>query len=95
MAITLNRLAVECEKIAVYEGKLSEDSSSRALIYEISRNWRILCDTTKEYKLGETWSEREKAAATLLITTLGYLHRIGCKDVESLLKERISMLAPT
>ena len=94
MAIALNRLSAVCEEIAKAEGKLSRDSSSRALVYEMSRNWRILCDSTRQIRAGQQWSDREKAASALLITVLGYLHRIGCRDIERLVKDSISRLAP-
>lgn len=89
MAITLNKCAIRCEEIAIAGGKITNNSSARPLLYDISRNWRTLLDATNfKSGLGE-WSEKEAAAGEVLISTLTYLQRIGCKNIEKLLKDII------
>lgn len=89
MAITLNRHAAVCEQIMEDEGKMNDKSSPRVALYEISREWRLLCDADPVKTPLEKWSERERTASDLLIATLCYLRRIGCKDIESLLQDRM------
>ncbi len=90
MAITLNKYAIRCEEIAIAGGKISPNSSARPLLYDISRNWRKLLDATnfKSDNSGE-WSEKEESASEVIISTLTYLQRIGCKNIEQLLKDTI------
>lgn len=83
--ITLNKHADLCEQILMEKGVISGDSPSNILIYEMSRHWRQLCRSTG-FRVGE-WSEKEKESAKLLFTVLAYLNRIGCTDIERLLKD--------
>ena len=46
MAITLNKLAKQCEKIALEQLIITEHSSPQVLLYHISRHWRELLDAT-------------------------------------------------
>lgn len=90
MAITLNKQAVRCEKTAIAQGKITPLSSSRASLYEISRKWRMLLDATSfPSKEAPQWSEREITAAEMMVETLVYLRRIGCDDIEQLLRDVI------
>lgn len=90
MAITLNKHAIRCEKMALTSGKITRDSSAGTFLYDISRNWRLLAKATVFKSLtNPKWSEREVAAAEVLVSTITYLQRIGCKDIEKLLKETI------
>ncbi|MCM1140942.1 MAG: hypothetical protein NC453_20420 [Muribaculum sp.] len=90
MAITLNKQAIRCEEIALAGGKITPASSPRTLLYDISRQWRELLDATS-FQSGNLpeWSEREVAASEVLVATLTYLQRIGCKNIEQLLKDTI------
>jgi len=90
MAITLNKQAVRCVEIALAGGKITPLSSSRISLYDISRMWRVLLDATS-FPSGNLpeWSEKEEAAAEVLIATLTYLQRIGCKNIEQLLRDAI------
>lgn len=90
MAITLNKYAVMCEQIALAGGKITENSSARPLLYDISRNWRSLLDATS-FSSGNpgAWSEREEAACEVMISAMAYLQRIGCRNIEQLLKDMI------
>lgn len=90
MAITLNKYAIRCEKIAIAGGKITPNSSAQPLLYDISRNWRKLLDATnfKSDNPGD-WSEKEESASEVIVSTLTYLQRIGCKDIEQLLKDTI------
>ena len=92
MAITLNKHAIRCVKIALAKGIITPASSARASLYDISRHWRKLTEATSY--VGETgeWSEREEEAAQVIISTLTYLQRIGCIDIEKLLKNTIEQM---
>ena len=94
MAITLNKYAAKCEEIAIANGKITENSSAQPLLYDISRHWRLLVDATpfKCDTLPE-WSEKEKAASEVIISAVTYLRRIGCKNIEQLLKDTIEQHA--
>lgn len=93
MAITLNKLAVQCEEIAMDGGCLTPLSSPRPLLYDISRNWRCLLDATSFHGASSNWSEKEEAAADVLIATLVYLRRIGCVNIEKLLRDTVERKA--
>lgn len=88
MAITLNKFAVKCEEQAITKGKITRNSSAQPLLYDISRNWRLLLEATK-YKSSDAgkWSEKEEAACEVIISALAYLKRIGCDNIEQLLKD--------
>ncbi len=90
MAIMLNKYAIQCEEIAIASGKITPNSSARSLLYDISRNWRTLLDATSFSSDNPSpWSEREEAAGEVIISTMAYLQRIGCKNIEQLLKDTI------
>ena len=90
MAITLNKQAIRCEEIAIANGKITPSSSARPLLYDISRSWRDLCDATVfRNDSSGSWSEREIQAAEVMIATMTYLQRIGCKNIERLLLDII------
>lgn len=87
MAITLNKLAKQCHKKALIDGKITETSSSTPLLYEISRNWRRLADATSfRSDRNPEYSEKEANAADVILSTITYLQRIGCKNIEQLLR---------
>lgn len=92
MAITLNKYAVKCEELAIASGKITPNSSATPLLYDISRNWRKLLDaTTFKGESGE-WNEKEEAAGEVIISAVTYLQRIGCNNIEQLLKDTIERL---
>lgn len=86
MAMKLDRYAAECERKAIEQGKITDCSNHRVILYEISRDWRALYDST-HHRDQFGWSEREKEAARIIRDTLCYLRRIGCRDIEKLLRE--------
>lgn len=89
--ITLNKLAVRCFEIAMRRGKINQFTSGKAIILAISSEWRELLEATKfKSEHLPQYSEQEEEAADIIITTLTYLHRIGCEDVERLIKDKIS-----
>lgn len=91
MAIKLNKYAVRCEEIAIASDKITPNSSAQPLLYELSRNWRKLIDSTNESK--GSWSEKEEVAGEVIITAVTYLQRIGCANIEKLLIDTIERLA--
>lgn len=90
MAIPLRKFAAQCVKAAIEGGKITEASSPRVSIYDISRRWRELYDATGfQSPSVEGWTEKEVAAAQVIIASLTFLERIGCKNVEQLLRETL------
>lgn len=71
-------------------GKLTPLSSPSVSLLEISRLWRILCRATT-YPNHDTqgWSEKEVATADVVIAALTHLQRIGCTDIEKLLRDTL------
>ncbi len=90
MAITLNKNAALCEKMALADDKISPTSSSRVSLYDISVKWRKLhAATVFRQEDMPWWSEKEVAAAEIMLATMIYLRRIGCRDIEQLLRDTI------
>lgn len=92
MAITLNKHAIRCVKIALAKGIITPASSARTTLYDISRHWRKLTEATSFNGNSGKWSEREEEAARVIISALIYLQRIGCIDIEHLLKDTIEQM---
>ena len=92
--ITLNKLAVKCYRTAIKRGKIGKHSSPKAIITAISKEWRELCEAT-EYRRNHIpkYSECEEEAADIIIASLTYLQRIGCRDIEQLIKDKINFNA--
>ncbi|MFR1326623.1 MAG: hypothetical protein ACLSCE_10375 [Bacteroides cellulosilyticus] len=92
--ITLNKLAVKCYRTAIKRGKIGRHSSPKAIITAISKEWRELCEAT-EYRSNHIpkYSECEEEAADIIIASLTYLQRIGCRDIEQLIKDKINFNA--
>ena len=90
MAITLNKYAARCEEIALAGGKITPDSSARTFLYDISRNWRTLLDASGFSSDNPgSWSDKEEAACEVMISAMAYLQRIGCRNIEQLLKDTV------
>lgn len=90
MAIPLRKFAALCVQVAIEGGKITEASSPRVSVYEISRKWRELYNATSfQSQSVEGWSEKEVAAAEVIIASLTFLERIGCKNVEQLLRQTL------
>lgn len=87
MAIPLNKYAVRCEELAISSGWITTNSSATPLMYDISRDWRMLLKATS-FRCG-AWTEREEAAADVIVSTLAYLNRLGCSNIEKLLTDSI------
>lgn len=92
--ITLNKLAVKCLRIAIKRGKIGRNSSAKAIIWAISAEWRELCNAS-EYRSNHIpkYSEQEEEAADIIIASLTYLQKIGCRDIEQLIKDKINFNA--
>lgn len=88
--ITLNKLAKKCLEIAFRRGKVNRYTSGKAYMCHISTEWRELVASTS-YKSEHLpqYSEHEEEAADVIICTLTYLERIGCKDIEQLIRDKI------
>lgn len=94
MAIPLNKIAIRCKEIAIAGGKINSNSSTRTLIYDISRHWRQLLESSG-YQSDNPgpWSESEELAAEVMVSALTYLQCVGCKNIEQLLKDTIEQRA--
>ncbi|MBD5199432.1 MAG: hypothetical protein HDS83_03480 [Bacteroidales bacterium] len=88
MAITLNRYAALCEKIAIDKGRITDQSSPQPLLYDISRCWRRAINAT-DFNCEGGWTEKELVMGELILTTIAYLRRKGCGNIEMLLKDTI------
>lgn len=93
MAITLNKFAVRCEEEAIANGRITQNSSPSPLLYDISRNWRDLLDATAFVGESGKWSEKEEAASKVIISAVTYLQRIGCQNIEQLLRDTLEQRA--
>ena len=85
MAIPLKKFAMQCEAAAIAK------TSPTATLYDISRRWRNLCNASafKSMTL-KGWTEKEECAAEVIIASLVYLQRIGCSDVEKLVRDTLA-----
>lgn len=90
MALPLKKFAAQCEEVAIANGKITPLSSPSVSLHDISREWRVLHKATAFKSLNlPDWSEKEEGAADVIIAALTYLQRIGCKDIEKLLRETL------
>lgn len=91
MAIPLKKFAMQCEEVAIANGCITPESSPTATLYDISRHWRNLCNASafKSMTL-KGWTEKEECAAEVIIASLVYLQRIGCSDVEKLVRDTLA-----
>nr|DAL35600.1 MAG TPA_asm: NTP-PPase-like protein [Caudoviricetes sp.] len=89
--ITLNKLAVKCREIALRRRKITKDSSHKGLAIGISMEWRELFNASENPSehIGD-YSEREEEAADVIIAAMTYLQSIGCRNIEQLIKDKIS-----
>lgn len=94
--ITLNKLAVKCLRIAIRKGKIGKNSSPWAIITAISAEWRELCNASEYRSLHiPKYSEQEEEAADIIIASLTYLQKIGCRDIEQLIRDKINFNVKT
>lgn len=90
MAIPLRKFAAQCEEAAIANGKITPTTSPTVNLYDISRFWRELCKATNfNSDTLEGWSEKEEGAGKVIIAAITYLQRIGCKDIEKLLRDTL------
>lgn len=90
MAIPLKKYAQQCEETAIANGKITPLTSPSVSLHDISREWRELCKaTTYRSDILKDWNEKEEGAAEVIIAALTYLQRIGCKDIEQLLRDAL------
>lgn len=93
MAIKLNKYAIRCEEIALASGRITPHSSAQPILYDISRNWRRSLEATRFQADGARWTEKEAVVGEIILSALAYLQRIGCKNIEQLLKDTIEQHA--
>lgn len=90
--ISINKKAAECEALEIATNRLTTASSPKAAMNVISAHWRELsrCNPIKSSKLPQ-WTEQEIEGAKVVMATLVYLRRLGCCNVEKLLKDVIDL----
>lgn len=82
---------MQCEEVAIANGSITPESSPTATLYDISRKWRNLCNASAFKSLTlRGWTEKEECAAEVIIASLVYLQRIGCSDVEKLVRDTLA-----
>lgn len=92
--IKLNKLAAQCLKTFLRKGVINQSSSSKVLVAIISADWRRLWGATKhKSESNPHYSEREDAAADVIISAVTYLQYIGCDSIEDLLRQKIEDLS--
>lgn len=88
--IKLNKLAIICLKTLRKQGVIVDNSSPNVLVALISSHWRRLWGATKHRSVSNPqYSEREDAAADVIISAISYLQYIGCESIEDLLRSKI------
>lgn len=88
--IKLNKLAIQCLKSALSRGVITGNSNPRVFVAMISAHWRRLWSSSKaRCDSNPNYSEREDAAADIIISTMTYLQSIGCESIEELLRVKI------
>lgn len=88
--ITLNKLAEKSYHIDMRRGKINIHTSRRAIINAISTEWRELFNAQKEPSNHlPQYTEQEEEAADVIITTMTFLHKIGCNNIEQLIRDKI------
>ena len=91
--INLNRLAFRIREKYLQCRLMTCDTSEKAKVLRISSSWRKLnmADKLPSKDLPK-YTEKEVAAADIILDTLEYLKSIGKKDIEGLLRDRIENL---
>ena len=92
MAITLNNTILPAIVANAHDaGLINTESSPTVAMYQISRYWRELFQTSTRHRSDNLpqWSEQEVSASNIIFSTILYLAMIGCRDVEQLLTDAI------
>lgn len=90
--ITLNRLAKQCLNNAKASGHVNDNSGMRSYLYRASVMVHRAFEDTK-WSSGEIarWSEYEISVAHCIVWLVAFLQRLGCRDIEQLLKDVVAM----
>lgn len=94
MALTINKkILPDIVANAHDAGLIKAESSPTVAMYQISRYWRDLFQTSTRHSsdIMPKWSEREISAAKIITSALLFLSMDGCNDVEGLLTDVISL----
>lgn len=90
MALTINKKILPAIVAHAHRaGLINAESSPTVAMYQISRYWRELFQTSTRHRsdLMPKWSEREISAAKIIASALLFLSMDGCNDVELLLTD--------
>lgn len=93
MAIALNKKTVpDIVANAHASGLITEESSPTVAVYQISRYWRELFQKATRHQSDTMpqWSEKEVAAARVIISALLFLGMDGCSNVEQLITDTVN-----
>ena len=86
MAFHVKKRYLECRLMTC-------DTSEKAKILRISSSWRrLLTATGWRDKQLPRYTEKEVAAADIILDCIEYLNSIGRKDIETLLRDRLENL---
>lgn len=94
MALTINKNIVpDIVANAYRSGMINQDSSPMVAIYQISRYWRELFQSATPHRsdILPKWSEKEVAAAKIIISTFLFLSMEKCEDIEELIKDTVKI----
>ena len=94
MALTINKKILPVIVANAHDaGLINTESSPTVAMYQISRYWRDLFQTSTRHRsdIIPKWSEREISAAKIITSALLFLSMDGCNDVEGLLTDVISL----
>ena len=94
MALTINKKILPAIVAHAHDaGLINAESSPTVAMYQISRYWRELFQTSTRHRsdLMPKWSEREISAAKIITSALLFLSMDGCTDVEGLLNDAVSL----
>lgn len=88
MALTVNKYIVPAiVRNAHASGLITAESSSTVALYQVSRYWRELFQKATRHCSEKipVWTEKEYAAAKVIVSALLFLAMEECRDVEQLI----------
>lgn len=88
--IVLNKLAKKCQENCIRSGRVTGNSNHRAYLVHASVMLHEAFDKTKwASDTLKQWSEYEVSAAEVICWMTAFLERLGCDNIEQLIKDVI------
>lgn len=94
MALTINKKILPSIVANAHDaGLINAESSPTVAMYQMSRYWRELFQTSTRHRSDfmPKWSEREISAAKIITSALLFLSMEGCIDVEQLINDVVTL----